>query len=179
MSSESVGSVLGVNVLLVNVAELLRRPGTDKDLEVALTAEEIGITDPRVAPTDQVDVAVKLESLTDGVVVTGRLATPWHDICKRCLVPIEGVETVPVDELYQTHVTSDEAFPIVFDQIDLTDMVRELVLLDLPAAPLCRDDCAGLCPTCGVNHNEQSCTCERVEGDLRWSALDALREQLN
>ncbi len=166
-------------MLLVNVAELLRRPGTDRDLTVEVTAEELGISDPRVPPANQIEVRLRLESLTDGIVVTGRLAAPWQDTCRRCLVDVAGDAECPVDELYQNKVTTDEAFPIHADQVDLTPMVRELVLLDLPAAPLCRDDCAGLCPSCGVNHNDQTCSCERPAADDRWSALDALRQQLN
>lgn len=165
--------------LLFNVAELLRRPATDRDVRVDLTAEELGLDDARVAADAPVVVVARLESLSDGVVVTGRVEAPWHDTCRRCLVPLEGVAVAPVDELYQQHITSDEAFPIVADQIDLAPMARELVMLELPMAPLCRDDCAGICPTCGANRNEQPCSCATPKVDDRWSALDALREQLN
>jgi uncharacterized protein len=94
-------------------------------------------------------------------------------------VPLVGDALVPVDELYQSHVTSNAAFPIQADQIDLAPMARELVMLELPVAPLCRDDCAGLCATCGANRNDTPCTCGQPVTDDRWSALDALREQLN
>jgi uncharacterized protein len=58
-------------------------------------------------------------------------------------------------------------------------MARAAVLLELPLAALCRVDCAGFCPVCGANRNEDPCSCEPVVTDDRWSALDALREQLN
>ena len=54
-------------------------------------------------------------------------------------------------------------------------MVREYVLLDLPEAPLCRDDCAGICPQCGADRNESPCDCDTSVTDLRWSALEGLR----
>jgi uncharacterized protein len=76
-------------------------------------------------------------------------------------------------------VTAEDAFPIIGEQIDLTQMVRESIILELPLAPLCRADCAGICPVCGANRNDQPCSCEVSVTDERWSALDALREQLN
>jgi len=168
-----------MNPLLVNVAELLRRPGNEKQVEAVLTAEELALSDPRVAPDADVTVSTRLESMSDGIVVTAHLAVPWHDTCRRCLVDLDEAVDVTVQELYQVLVTAEDAFPIVGEQIDLTQMVRESILLELPLAPLCRVDCAGICPICGANRNDQPCSCETVATDDRWSALDALREQLN
>ncbi len=51
--------------------------------------------------------------------------------------------------------------------------MRDALLLDLPVAPLCRDDCAGLCPSCGIDRNQSTCDCDMTIPDPRW---DALRE---
>jgi uncharacterized protein len=168
-----------MNPLLINAAELLRRPGKEKDVRVTLTAAELGIDDPRIAAEAPVTIAAHLESLSDGIVVTGTAEAPWHDICRRCLDDIDETAVAELHELYQHHVTVDDAFPIVGEQIDLTEMARELVLLELPLAALCRPDCAGLCPVCGVNRNEEQCECETTPTDERWSALDELKQQLN
>ncbi len=61
------------------------------------------------------------------------------------------------------------------DQIDLAPAVREYVLIELPDGPLCRDDCAGICPECGADRNEAPCECDTSVRDERWSALDDLR----
>ena len=53
-------------------------------------------------------------------------------------------------------------------------MVREYVLLDLPEAPLCKDDCAGICPNCGIDRNSATCDCGAVTADPRWAALENL-----
>ena len=55
-------------------------------------------------------------------------------------------------------------------------MVREEVLLAIPDAPLCRDDCPGLCPVCGADLQTAPCGCETAVGDDRWAVLDQLRE---
>ena len=83
----------------------------------------------------------------------GTVTTPWHGQCRRCLTDVEGVSVSEVDELFQQHPRDEDAIEIIGDQIDLAPVVREYVLLDLPDAPLCRPDCAGICPSCGVDRN--------------------------
>lgn len=164
--------------LRVNVAELLRWPGSTKDVEVACTAEELGINDPRVAGHAQVTATMHVESLATGVVVSGIVEAPWHDTCRRCLIDIDQIAHTEIRDLFQITLTDPDAFPVVGDQIDLADLVRETVHLELPLASLCRDDCAGLCGTCGADLNVEPCACGGVAKDDRWSALDALRDQL-
>lgn len=167
-----------VNALRVNAADLLRRAGTQKSIELQTALTELGIDDSaRFAADAEVHVELHLESLTDGIVVDGALRVPWHGICRRCLVDTGGVQTSEVHELYQRIVTDPDAFELVGDQLDLRDAVRELVLLDVPTTPLCRPDCAGLCRTCGTNLNEGSCDCREEPADPRWAALDALKEE--
>ena len=102
---------------------------------------------------------------------------PWHGQCRRCLSDTSGVSVSEIHELYQRTITDPDAFEIVGEQIDLGPVAREAVLLDAPATPLCRPDCAGLCPVCGVNRNETACSCDGTVTDPRWAALDQLREQ--
>jgi uncharacterized protein len=165
------------NPLLVNIAELSRRPGSEKEFGVDLTVADLGIDDPRFAAGAPVHVAVTLESLLDGVVVDGEVVSTWRGECRRCLRPIDGELRGPVHELYQREVTADDAFPIVGEQLDLREMVREVLLIDAPVVPLCRPDCAGLCPTCGVDLNETACACAAPLVDPRWAALDQLRTE--
>ena len=166
-----------MNPLLVNVAELLRRPGSDRAVEVDIPLVELEVVDPtRFTDDAEVTVRLRLDSLSDGIVVDGVLRTPWIGVCRRCLVDISGVAESDVHELYQRVVTATDSFEIVGEQLDLRPVVRELVLLDAPSTPLCRIDCAGLCPTCGVDRNHTQCECEPPPVDPRWSALDVLRE---
>lgn len=165
--------------LLVNAAELLRRPGSERDLELELDPAEIGLDDERLVPGAAVRVALHLESLSDGVVVDGEVVSTWQGSCRRCLATVGGDLHSEVHELYQAVVTDPDAFPVEHDQIDLEPVVREVVQIDLPTVPLCRPDCAGLCPSCGVDRNLQPCACADDRRDDRWDALDALRAQLS
>lgn len=167
------------NPLLINASELLRRPGNERDVELSVDPDELGVVDERLAPDAHVDVRLHLEALTDGIVVTGTVAVPWAATCRRCLAPASGVGAADVHELYQLVVTDPDAFELVGEQLDLGSMVRELVLLELPDAPVCREDCAGLCPQCGVDRNAGDCGCQVVGTDPRWDALSALRGELD
>jgi uncharacterized protein len=163
--------------LAVNVVELLRRPATRRALHTTVEARDLTLGgDARVPDGAPVDVDLVLESLTDGVTVSGSVRTVWTGTCRRCLGRAEGEVVAEVHELYQAHPTSEDAFPFDGEQIDLEPMVRELVLMELPLAALCRDDCAGLCPTCGADLNAGPCGCAAGDRDPRWAALDALRE---
>ncbi|HVE19998.1 MAG TPA: DUF177 domain-containing protein [Ilumatobacteraceae bacterium] len=166
------------NSLLINAAELLRRPGSERRLTLEPTVAELGIVDPKFDPSSTVEVSLRLESLTDGIVVDGQLRAPWSDSCRRCLAPASGDVVCEVHELYQHVVVDPDAFEIVGDQIDLARMIRENILLDAPIAPLCRPDCAGLCPTCGIDLNTDSCDCISATIDPRWDALSQLKANL-
>lgn len=160
---------------VLNVAELLRKPGSERQVHLESTIEALGIDDQRL-PLGPVLVDARLEALSDGVVVSGTARARWRGDCRRCLVPLEGPLEVPLHELYQVRVTDPDAFPLEHDQLDLRPMVREALMLDAPANPLCREDCAGICPTCGIDRNSAACSCEVLVRDDRWAALDALRD---
>jgi len=89
-----------------------------------------------------------------------------------------GELVAEVSELYQVHPTSEDAFAFDGEQLDLGPMVRELVLMELPPAPLCRPDCAGICAQCGADRNAAPCECRQDLVDPRWAGLEQLRERL-
>src|SRR6185503_2718270 len=128
-----------------------------------------------------VAVDLTLVSTIDDIVVTGHLAVAWSDECRRCLQPLSDTLVVDVDERYAEEDPTGrrrvdpQAFPIEHGQLDLAPMVREEVLLAVPDAPLCRPDCAGLCPTCGADRNVAPCDCDTAARDDRWAALDELK----
>ena len=100
-----------MNPLLVNAAELLRRPGSDRAVGLSVPLIDLDIVDPaRFAEGAEVTVHLRLDSLSDGIVVDGVLRTPWIGVCRRCLVDTSGVAESDVHELYQKVVTATEAF---------------------------------------------------------------------
>lgn len=161
--------------LRVPVVELLRRPGNRRHLGLEVPVGGLAVVDSHVAEGEPVTVELELEALTDGVVVTGTLTVAWEATCRRCLRPVRGAATAVVREVFAEHPVSDEQWVFDGEELDLEPMVRELLLLELPLAPLCRETCAGLCPTCGADRNEGPCGCDDRPVDPRWQVLDALR----
>lgn len=166
------------NPLLVNALELLRRPGSERSIELDIEPSVIAIDDRRLVKGAPIVVRLTCSSLSDGVVVEGSVSSEFHGECRRCLAEVVGRVDVDVRELYQVVRTDPDAFPIENDQIDLVPMVRESLLLELPDAPVCRPDCRGLCPVCGIDLNNSSCSCTVKSRDPRWAALDDLRGRL-
>jgi uncharacterized protein len=119
-------------------------------------------------------VDVSLERISDGLVVRGAVGAAWTAVCSRCLAPVTGVVEVHVDELYEPHPLEGETYPLDDDVLDLEPLVRDCLVLELPAAPLCRPECAGLCPSCGIDRNVATCDCSTEDFDPRWAALRSL-----
>ncbi len=122
---------------------------------------------------------MELVSFEGGIEAQGTVRAPWVGICRSGARPVEGELTrIPVHERFAEAALagpSDEDFyPIDLDAIDLAPLVRDAVVLELPMAPLCKDDCAGLCIHCGANRNEGDCGCVAPR-DPRWANLDVLR----
>jgi uncharacterized protein len=160
--------------LTLGIADLLRNPGQRRDeaLEAVLGGlRVIGSEVPEGAP---VHLDVELQSVNEAVVVRGTTTVPWVGECRRCLCPVRASLRAPILEIYEAQPTEGETQPLQGDLIDLEPVAREAVLLSLPLAPLCRDDCPGLCPRCGIDRNEATCDCRIELSDPRWSALDDL-----
>ena len=158
--------------LRVNAVELLRQPGAVRDIAVLIEAEPLGVVHERLS--GDVSVELRVEALNDGIRVTGEIVAPWASPCRRCLVDVSGSAKADVIELYQHQPTDSEAFLLEASQLDLAPMVREAILLELDLERVCRDDCAGLCPACGIDRNEAGCACDTTVKDNRWAALDGL-----
>ena len=161
------------HALRINALELLRHPGATRHIETTVPPDELDLDDDRVR--GDIAIAVDATSSVDGVVVHGTVTTSWSGQCRRCLVDVEGTSVSAVDDLFQQHPRHEDAVAITADQIDLAPVVREYVLLDLPDAPLCKDDCAGICPNCGIDRNTATCDCDTSATDPRWSALEGLK----
>ena len=97
----------------------------------------------------------------------GELEQDFEAVCSRCGADFDFTVTVPD---FLTSLETDEKTEFA----DLTDELRQSIILALPTDPVCRADCRGVCPTCGKNLNEGPCTCVHEERDGRWGALDVL-----
>lgn len=162
--------------MLVSVTEIRRRPGSRIEVHQRLLAEGLGLPDARVPDGSEIAFDGEVESIHEGVVLTGAAAVPWEGECRRCLSPVAGVATIDVREVYETKPTDGETWPLEHDHIDLGPLLHDIALLALPLAPLCSDDCLGPAPDAfpaTVAADEPDAD-DGPPKDPRWAALDQL-----
>lgn len=161
---------------VVNVADLVNRPGARRRerVEGRLPAP-VTVVDTTLRSDVPVVVDTLLEWVSDGLLATGTVEGAWEGPCRRCLRPVQGDLRVGFQELFEAQPRDGETYRLGHDFVDLEPLAREALTLDLPLAPLCEEDCRGLCPTCGADLNAGDCDCPPAAGDPRWAALDALR----
>lgn len=160
--------------LTVVVADLLRSPGSTREVEIEAVLDELWVLGSAVPAGRPIRVEVRLEAVNQGVVAKGHVHAPWTAECRRCLRAIGGHIDAEVLEVFEDRPVEGETSKLHHDRIDLEPVAREAVLLELPLAPLCEDDCAGLCPECGADRNAGDCGHTLETTDDRWSALREL-----
>ena len=167
--------------LVVDIVELQRRTGTRRPVDAELVLPDTALSEDGVGERSIVGgslaVDVVVEAATEGIVVTGTVSGVSRAPCRRCLDDVDQPFELDMREIFERHPTEGETWPIEDERIDLTPVVRELALLSLPLAPLCRDDCAGpdieRFPT-GPAEEPDEPEPEEPPRDPRWAALDAL-----
>jgi uncharacterized protein len=158
----------------IDVRDLLDEPGASRRVRRDATFEGMATELARVDAENPVVIDMLLESVVEGILVSGTLSGPMRFRCARCLTEFTGDFRHEVRELFATEPRADrDDYPIADRAIDLEPLVRDTVVLAMPFAPLCREDCLGLCERCGGDRNAGECSCG-PEVDPRWSALDSL-----
>jgi uncharacterized protein len=156
------------------------RPGQQHREAIEVDLEPFEFGGERYVPVpERVPAALEITRATTGTVFSLALDARLHGPCYRCLgdavldLPINGRE-------YQAESPEDEQMTnqyLAADNLEVSRWARDLVALALPEKILCRPDCAGLCPVCGANLNDEPHVHEEHEADPRWAALESLRDQ--
>ena len=115
-----------------------------------------------------------------GFTVAGNATVTFRSECARCLEPFSETLTFPFEERFvrgEEPVTDGEreCYPYMGDTLALDAMFRDGLFLHLPLISVCKPDCKGLCPTCGVNRNNVQCSCQNARADNPFSVLAALQ----
>ncbi|MER5972030.1 YceD family protein [Streptomyces sp. NPDC002055] len=180
------------NPLVFDTHELGRRPGALQRLSRSVDAPaSLGIEVIGVPGDATVELDIRLESVMEGVLVTGTAGAPLTGECVRCLEPLERELRTDFQEMFsypdaddrnrETESgddAEDEDMLFLEDGLfDLEPVLRDAVVLALPLQPVCREDCPGLCPECGArladdpDHHHDAV-------DTRWAALQGLAETI-
>lgn len=163
---------------VVGITELRRAPAVPRPVHLAGPLPGLHVADVRVPDDVDVTADLDLEVLVDGGRLTaiGVVRAPWAGECRRCLQPVEDVLEVPLSEVFETDPADDaDTYPLAGDRVDLEAPVRDAVLLGLPLAPLCRDDCPGPDPDGHPVALDDEGPPISPEADPRWAALGELK----
>ncbi|GGV33222.1 hypothetical protein GCM10010495_57520 [Kitasatospora herbaricolor] len=180
--------------LVFDTHELGRRPGSLRKVTRTLEAPEgLGIIDVIGVPEkSEIALELRLESVVEGVLVTGTAEAKVEGECVRCLEPVEdgidvefqelfyypesdekgrGRSTAAADELDEDD--EEETYRLEGDYFDLQPVLRDAVVLALPLQPVCQEDCLGLCSECGARLSDDP-DHHHEAADPRWAALQGL-----
>lgn len=167
----------------------MRRPGERVRERRSGPLSGLKVLGSGVPVAGEVSVDLMLESTDDSALVAiGTVTAGWEGDCSRCLESVTGEVSAEVRELFGSPPGDgakgsgsppgdSDIYPLRGDQADLEPLARDAVLLALPLAPLCAEDCAGLCPVCGANRNVADCGCDTTVRDERWAVLDVLKDK--
>jgi len=167
--------------------ELENLEGGKGDFAHVYQPDELNPVDERVRLTEPAVVTGKVRLSGNEVFVNGHVDTRAQVECDRCLQPVEAhvsadfaLEYITGSEYESSEVAelTEAALSVsVFDgeAIDVDEIVKEQILLAVPTRMLCREDCKGICPECGIDRNTGECSCVADDVDPRWAALKDLK----
>ncbi|WP_191843527.1 YceD family protein [Catellatospora chokoriensis] len=168
--------------LVLDTRDLPRGAGSMRTIQRVVPAPaELGLQLIGVPEGADLTLDLRLESVSEGVLVSGTVSGEVTGECGRCLADIGESLTVNIQELFAyadsaTDETTDEheVGRLQDDMIDLEPALRDAVVLELPVNPLCREDCPGLCPDCGVRWDDLPEGHTHEQLDPRWAKLSKL-----
>lgn len=171
---------------VIDVSRLSRQPGSMLEITREIPAPaDLVIALARVPEGSPVDLDLTLESVVEGIWVSGTADIEVSAECSRCLDPVLWSESVEIEQMFRYPPTDargaiiesgegedDETPQVIEDTIDLEGPLRDAVVLALPLAPLCSPECSGICPECG--ERLETGPHDHPANDPRWAALESL-----
>ncbi len=183
------------NPFILNIHELSRRAGEMKEYELDIEAPtRIGVPLIGVPEGDVIEADIRVESVTEGVLLSAEIYAVAHGECIRCLDPVEQVVDRKIQELYRYEPTNDKGrkkrreeddidldaddeLQMEGDLMNLEIHILDAIILALPVNPLCDEECMGLCPECGEKWESLPDDHSHSAVDARWAGLAQLLEK--
>lgn len=163
--------------VIVETPRLLKSLSSDTLLDGEIELDELAIGGQRFEIKIPVSYDVVVTNTGAGLVATGTVTGTFLSECSRCLEAFEAqvvgnVEGFYITEEHAESIPEEQEYEIIEgDQIDLWPALQAALAIELPYVPLCRDECKGLCPGCGINLNLETCSCEPEEPESPFAVL--------
>ena len=164
----------------MDVRDLLGHPGVSRSVRLRGTIDGLGTEVATLKTDEPVEGTLLLESVVEGLLVSGTLAGTFALLCARCLKEFERPVAVEVHELFAAEPgPDDDLYPLdAAGWLDPEQMVRDAFGLELPFSPLHSPDCQGLCSVCGGDRNLGECPGDHPQVDPRWADLELVLHDL-
>lgn len=171
---------------VLDISRLGLRPGSTLAFHETVAApSRVGVELIAIPEGAPLELDLSLQSISDGVLVTGTASAPTAGECARCLTPLTGTVQVDLSVLFdyadaasnEPTDEADEVGQVVDDTVDIEQSIIDAVGMNLPFSPVCRYDCPGLCPECGVPLADFEGAAEGHSHDVidpRWAKLAAI-----
>ena len=160
-----------------NVADIKKKLMGETSFQLELQPADLNISQEDLPIIGKISVKGNIENAGDVLLMKGELKAKVKRVCSRCLKEFETPTEAHVEERYFPADTSDlpeDALIYKFDIVDITEALREGLILAEPVQPLCKADCKGLCPVCGADRNVVDCHCDTRTIDPRLQKLAEL-----
>lgn len=165
------------SVFELSVHDLMHKPGQMRELKLDITIPAaLGNAVTAVPAGEIIDLDLRLESVHEGILVTGEVFGDAAGECSRCLEPLTVAVEVDFQELFAYSLSSEDDFAVQEEKIDLEQAILDAVVLNLPFKPICNETCLGLCASCGERMADDPHHVHEAEIDSRWSELKKLKE---
>ena len=165
---------------MIDISQLRLEPGVERSVEVPVAVPQLELGGvayhaPAAPPIARVDIT----RVISGLLMRLRLHTTISGPCHRCLEEATVPVSIDAREYQSDHPAPGAEAEEVCDylqgdELDISTWAADAIVLSMPHKILCKEDCEGLCPSCGTNLNTAECTCPPPEVESRWSALQRL-----
>lgn len=176
-ASRGAGSAqaVGTEGLRVPLGELRRHTAKRRRWEATVRLDGLRVADTEIEADTDIDIDLELESVHNGIIAYGHVASRWTAPCNRCLETVEGAIEVDIREVFEVSPTEGESYPLGVTELDLEPMVRDALLLGLPLVATCERPDGEPCIDLSVPAADAEPTADDDRlADPRWAALDEL-----
>ena len=163
---------------VIPVHDIMHKAGAMREFKLDIEVPSaLGDAIVTVSEGTELDLDLRLESVHEGILATGEVFVDAEGECSRCLDPLIVPIEVDFQELFAYSLTNEDEHVVEDEQINLEQIIRDAVVLNLPFHPLCSTDCLGLCPDCGVKMADNPHHVHEAPTDSRWNALQSFTKK--
>lgn len=162
----------------IDISTIKKELGSEKPIDEVIDLGEIELRNQNIK-TGQLRVEGKTVNVSEGILLQAKASGEIILTCSRCLDKFKHPLALDIEELFTFHDTDQEHFVEKDDTIEIAGVIIEALALDLDMKTLCKQDCKGLCPSCGIDLNKRSCQCTDQKINIRWNKLEELKKRLN